>query len=100
MSEKKEGRAMNDKSKAELRVVLETDGPKIELHGTRSDVLTAWAWLTLSVCRNFDISEYDLAAKMPALLAFLGENILGQTLVDMSGLSKPEEDHEYENRPD
>ena len=94
MSEKKEGRAMNDKSKAELRVVLEPDGPKIELHGTRSDVLTAWAWLTLSVCRNFDISEYDLAAKMPALLAFLGENIRGQTLVDMSGLSRPEEDHE------
>ena len=91
MSEKKGGKTMNDTSKAELRVVLETDGPKIELHGTRSDVLTAWAWLTLSVCRNFDISEYDLAAKMPALLAFLGENIQGQTLVDMSGLSRPEE---------
>ena len=100
MAEKKGGKTMNGKSKAELRVVLEPDGPKIELHGTRSDVLTAWAWLTLSVCRNFDISEYDLAAKMPALLAFLGENIRGQTLVDMSGLSRPEEGHEYENRPD
>ena len=85
---------MNDTPKAELRVVLEPDGPKIELHGTRSDVLTAWAWLTLSVCRNFDISEYDLAEKMPALLEFLKENILGQTLVDMSGLSRLEEDHE------
>lgn len=94
MSEKKEGRAMNDKSKAELRVVLETDGPKIELRGVRSDILKAWAWLTFSICSNFDISEYDLAAKMPALLAFLGENIRGQTLVDMSGLSRPEEDHE------
>lgn len=100
MTEKKGGKTMNDKSAAEIRAVLETDGPKIEFHGTRSDILTAWAWLTLSVCRNFDISEYDLAAKMPALLAFLGENILGQTLVDMSGLSKPEEDHEYEHRPD
>ena len=90
MSEKKGGSAMNDTPKAELRVVLETAGPKIELNGTRNDILTAWAWLTLSVCRNFDISEYDLAAKMPALLAFLGENIRGQTLVDMSGLSRPE----------
>ena len=43
MAEKKGGKTMNDKSKAELRVVLETDGPKIELNGTRSDVLTAWA---------------------------------------------------------
>ena len=94
MAEKKGGKTMNDKSEAELRVVLETDGPKIECHGTRRDILTAWAWLTLSVCRNFDISEYDLAAKMPALLAFLGENIRGQTLVDMSGLPRPEEDHE------
>ena len=34
---------MNGKSKAELRVALETDGPKIELHGVRSDILTAWA---------------------------------------------------------
>ena len=91
MSEKKGGSAMNDTPKAELRVVLETAGPKIELRGVRSDVLTAWAWLTLSICRSFDISEYDLAAKMPALLAFLEENIRGQTLVDMSGLSRPEE---------
>lgn len=82
---------MSDKSKAELRVELEKEGPKIELHGARSDVLMAWAWLTLSICRSFDISEYDLAAKMPALLAFLEENIRGQTLVDMSGLSRPEE---------
>ena len=37
---------------------------------------------------------------MPELLEFLKENIRGQTLVDMSGLSRPEEDHEYENRPD
>lgn len=91
MSEKKGGKTMNDKSKAELRVVLETDGPKIELHGTRSDVLTAWAWLTLSICSNFDIPTDPLAAKMPALLKFLKENIRGQTLVDMSGLSRPEE---------
>lgn len=94
MSEKKEGRAMNDKSKAELRVVLEPDGPKIELHGTRSDILTAWAWLTLSICSNFDIPTDFLAAKMPELLKFLKENIQGQTLVDMRGLFKPEEGHE------
>ena len=43
MTEKKGGKTMNGKSKAELRVVLETDGPKIELHGVRSDILTAWA---------------------------------------------------------
>ena len=91
MAEKKGGKTMNDKSEAERRVMLETDGPKIELRGVRSDILTAWAWLTRSICRNFDISEYDLAEKKPALLAFLGENIRGQTLVDMSGLFKPEE---------
>lgn len=81
---------MNDTPKAELRVVLETDGPKIELNGTRNDILTAWAWLTFSICSNFDIPTDFLAAKMPALLKFLKENIRGQTLVDMSGLSNPE----------
>ena len=90
MTEKKGGSAMNDTPKAELRVVLETDGPKIELRGTRSDILTAWAWLTLSICSNFDIPTDFLAAKMPALLKFLKETIRGQTLVDMSGLSNPE----------
>lgn len=82
---------MNDKSAAEIRAVLETDGPKIEFHGTRSDILTAWAWLTLSICSNFDIPTDFLAAKMPELLEFLKENIRGQTLVDMRGLFKPEE---------
>ena len=90
MTEKKGGSAMNDTPKAELRVVLETDGPKIELNGTRNDILTAWAWLTFSICSNFDIPTDFLAAKMPALLKFLKENIRGQTLVDMSGLSNPE----------
>ena len=91
MAEKKGGKTMNDKSEAELRVMLETDGPKIELHGVRSDILTAWAWLTLSICSNFDIPTDFLAAKTPALLEFLKENIRGHTLVDMSGLSNPEE---------
>ena len=91
MTEKKGGSAMNDTPKAELRVVLETDGPKIELRGTRSDILTAWAWLTPSICSNFDIPTDFLAAKMPELLEFLKENIRGETLVDMRGLFKPEE---------
>lgn len=91
MTEKKGGKTMNDKSAAEIRAVLETDGPKIEFHGTRSDILTAWAWLTLSICSNFDIPTDFLAAKMPELLEFLKENIRGQTLVDMRGLFKPEE---------
>lgn len=94
MTEEKSGKTMNGKSKAELRVALETDGPKIELRGVRSDILTAWAWLTLSICSNFDIPTDFLAAKTPELLEFLKENILGQTLVDMSGLSKPEEGYE------
>lgn len=92
MAEEKGRKAMNGKSKAELRVVLEKEGPKIELHGTRAEILAAWGWLTFSICSRFGIPADGLAAKILTLLDFLGANIQGETIVDMSALSGAEEE--------
>ena len=50
------------------------------------------------ICKYFPgvkaLDDVSFQAHAGEVLAFLGENIRGQTLVDMSGLSRPEEDHE------
>lgn len=74
---------MKNHNWAEFHVVLEKAGPKIELRGTRTNILMAWGWLTLCVCDRFGISPDTLAARMPSTLDLLRKSIRGAKAVDI-----------------